>query len=381
MTGPNSQPPVHKPGTNNANTVFTHPGLLNSAAELAFLRRRVHSGAQPWTRGYAGIPDFRSHRPQPVAEYRDGAGHKQDRHDINMQRLIGDARAAYGSALHGIITQSPVHARKAAEILNAWSATLRRIDSSNDGSLSTSYGWPCLIYAAEILRHVSATQKQQEPQQHWSQGEQERFRETLVGLVWPATQRAADKDNGNNHRSFALLCRLAIAVHVDERGKFEETLSALRGQIPHYVYADGQCLETPRDLWHAQMGIAPLVAAAEIAWHQGVDLYGQDKNRLLVGTEWHVPFVLGQTPGWPRRFTSPEKKYQGGGDKPVRGGGGIWPFFEMVCHHYHGRRGLPTPHTARLLAAGGRRPEKRERTGGWGTLTHAHATHACHACK
>jgi hypothetical protein len=340
---------------------FTHPGLLNAGAELAFARERVRSGAQPWKNGYAAVPDFRAHRPRPVALYRDGAGHKNDRHDLNMQRLTGDAMAAYGSALHWVIAQGQAHARKVTEILNAWSATLRRIDPGDDGSLSTSYGWPCLIFAAEIVRHTA-------PRQHWPRSEQERFRDLLLGLVWPATQKAADKNNGNNHRCFALLCRLAIAVYADERRRFDETIRELGRQIPHYIYADGQCLETPRDLWHSQMGIAPLVAAAEIAWHQGVDLYAHENNRLLRGTEWHAPFVLGETKGWPERFTSAETKYKGG-TKPARGGGTVWPFYELVHNHYHDRAGLRAPNLGRLLSSE-HRPEGWERTGGWGTLTH-----------
>jgi hypothetical protein len=346
---------------------FAHPGLLSSRTELALMREKVRSGVEPCKNAYARLPDCRQHRPQPVAQYRDGAGHKGDSHDTNMQQLTADARAAYGSALQAVITGEGTHARKAVEILNAWSATLRRIDPKDDGSLSTSYGWPCLVYAAEIVRHEGPSLGVRWP-------EPARFQDTLLTLVWPATQRAADKDNGNNHRSFALLCRLAIAVHVDDRPRFDQTIRELRRQIPHYVYPDGQCLETPRDLWHAQMGIAPLVAAAEIAWHQGVDLYGCEANRLLVGTEWHAPFVLGQTQGWPKRFTSPEKKYQSrsSSSKPVHGAGGVWPFYEMVYNHYHNRKRLPAPNTGRVLLSG-HRPEGWERTGGWGTLTHAAA--------
>lgn len=272
---------------------FPHPGLLNTIEELTFMREMVLAGEEPWRSGFASIPDFREHTPQPVAEYRDGPGHTRDRYDFNMQQLVADAEAAYGSALQWFVTREDSHATKTLEILNAWAGTLERIDTRDDGPLSTSYGWPAMIYAAEIMRST-------------------RFAALLTDLVWPATQKAVDKDNGNNWRSMGLLCRLAIAVYLDDRAEFDRQVDEVRRQITHYVYPDGQTLETPRDLWHVQMGLAPLVAAAEIAWHQGEDLYSHAGNRLLTGVEWHIPFLLGDTAGSPQLFSSTEPKYEGG---------------------------------------------------------------------
>jgi len=338
--------------------LLAHPGLLNNQEELTVIADGVRASARPWVDGFSKLPMFLSHVPKPVSEYRDGAGHTGDEYDHNMQQLTHDAEAAYGSALRWRIAADAPHARKAIEILNAWTTTLRRIDTRDDGPLSTSYAWPSMIYAAELIRSSSAP---------WPREEQARFSRLLRDIVWPATAKAVDKDNGNNWRSFGLLCRLAIAIFLDDRPRFDIVVPEIARQIPHYIYADGQSLETPRDLWHVQMGIAPLIAAAEIAWHQGVDLYSVDDNRLLTGVEWHVPFVLGDTAGWPARFSSTESKYTGTG-KPVSAGE-IWPFYEMVYNHYHRRMGLPAPNTWRLLSSGGR-PEGWERTGGWGTLTH-----------
>jgi hypothetical protein len=338
---------------------FHHPGLLSDASELSTIASHLQAGDEPWTTAFSKVPSFAAHRPEPVVEYRDGAGHTGDRYDVNQQRLTADAEAAYGSALRWVLTQDAAAATEAIDILDAWSATLRRIDERDDGPLSTSYGWPSLIYAAELIRSSEAG---------WDLDRQRRFERVLREIVWPATQRAVDKDNGNNWRSFGLLCRLAIAVYTDDRARFDQVIDALERQIPHYLYPDGQSLETPRDLWHVQMGIAPLVAAAEIAWHQDVDLYARDHNRLLVGAEWHIPFGLGETAGWPRTFSSTESKYRG--SPTPDGAGRIWPFYEMLAHHYRGRRGLDAPNTERLLRRAVE-PEPWERTGGWGTLTHA----------
>jgi ribulose kinase len=119
------------------------------------------------------IPEFLDHAPQPLAHYVDGSGHL-DLEDINMQWLRDDGQAAYGSALHWIVTGNPAHARKAAEIVNAWTATLKEIDPRNDGTLSTSYCWPTMIYAAEIISHTW---------NGWPAADQERFRALLLNIV------------------------------------------------------------------------------------------------------------------------------------------------------------------------------------------------------
>lgn len=43
--------------------------------------------------------------------------------------------------------------------------------------------------------------------------------------------------------------------------------------------------ETCRDLGHVQLGYATLVNTAETAWQQGIDLYGEEQDRLIAGAE------------------------------------------------------------------------------------------------
>lgn len=341
-------------------TVFKHPGLLNSESELAFMKQKVLAKEAPWLSGFTAITDYRNWKPQAVADYRDGAGHTDDPYDSIMKKLVHDARAAYSCALHWTVSRDTVYAKKVVEILNAWSFTLKRIDTRDDGSLSTSYCWPTMIYAAEIIRSSY---------KGWAQQDSDRFAVLLRNIVWPATEFAATKDNGNNWKSLALFCRLTVAVYLDDKTQFDTQIDLLREQITYYIYENGECLETPRDLWHSQMGMAGLVAAAEIAWHQGVDLYSYADNRLLKGVEWHIPFILGDTTGWPTVFRSTEKKYKGypAPGKPDE----LWAFYELVYNHYHNRARLPAPNTYRLLTTAGSRPEDFSRTGGWGTATHS----------
>lgn len=371
--------------------------LLNTQEQLEFIRARVANGDEPWTSGYAVIPSYLDHQPQPVQRYIDPAGHQGAPDDLMQPALRMDSEAAYGSALHWVISGDSAHARKSVEILDAWASTLESIETRQDGPLSTSYNWPRLIYAAAILRAGFDA---------WSLQQQQRFEEVLTTVVWNATRRAIDKDNKNNWRSLGILCRLAIAVYTQNQHHFEKSVALLQDQIGSYCYPSGQSIETARDLLHVQMGLSGMVAAAEIAWNQGLDLYGYLDNRLLQCVEWHIPHIMDLTDAqWPDSFDSPfyapqkllvdnphvtiwgrEVEVRAGRFDAPRAVGRVWHFYEMVYNHYHNRQGLEAPQTWRILIEPGPvidqddppereetipvRPEGACRVGGWGTLTH-----------
>ena len=357
-----------------AQAQFVHPGLLDSKEELLFMKEKIRNNEEPWKTGYKQIPIYLNHKPQPVAVYKDGPGHS-DPEDIYNQQLNRDGEAAYASAIHWIVTQDDAHANKAAEILNEWAQTIKEIKDNGDGSLSTSYNWPRMIYAAEILKYTY---------DGWSRDNRSRFENVLRRLVWPATEAAMRKGEPgakiggslhNNWTSMAIMCRVAIAIHTDDKKKYQNLLPQVRAQIKHYIYPSGQCVETARDLWHSQMGMAPLVAACEMAWHQGDNLYSTADNRLLRGIEWHIPYIMKDNRGWPtpEELNSPYYKW----DQPDNAGE-PWYFYEMVYNHYHYRLGLEAPNNLRILTESvtddnkfPARPEKQSRTGGWGTATHA----------
>ncbi|GIT04810.1 MAG: hypothetical protein CM1200mP29_02210 [Verrucomicrobiota bacterium] len=60
------------------------------------------------------------------------------------------------------------------------------------------------------------------------------------------------------------------------------------------VYPTGQCQETTRAQHYAQLGLGLLGGAAEVAWNQGVDLYGWGGNRILKGFEYTAKYGLGE---------------------------------------------------------------------------------------
>ncbi|MEX0685307.1 MAG: alginate lyase family protein [Balneolales bacterium] len=373
-------------------------GLLNTPEHLEFIHQQVNNNEEPWTSGYKAIKSYLDHEPQPFQHYIDPAAHQGSPGDIMQPILRADSEAAYGSALHWVVTRDEAHAKKAIEILNAWSWKIESIHPWEDGPLSTSYNWPRMMYAADIIRKTY---------DGWSEEDQEQFARVLRSIVWPGSAgRAIDKDNKNNWRSHAVHNRLTIAVYLEDEEWFSEAIFILKDQIASYCYPSGQSIETVRDMYHSQMGIGAMVTAAEIAWNQGVDVYSYLNNRLLRCVEWHIPHIMGlENADWPDTFDSPfyaPDNQRIDGDYvvkwerrvPVRRGrfdqpravGRALHFYEIVHNHYHNRKGLDTPNTEKMLLEKSpainydeppspqrmipARPEGSAFIGGWGTLTH-----------
>lgn len=103
---------------------------------------------------------------------------------------------------------------------------------------------------------------------------------------------------------------------------------------PPEAYVDGLCAETFRDLGHCEMGLGELINAAEIAWHQGIDLYSIHGKRITTCMELHTFLRIGDP--------VPKVFY---GVQPS----GMNPTFEIAYNHYHNRMGMDLPNTRRLI--------------------------------
>ena len=132
---------------------------------------------------------------------------------------------------------------------------------------------------------------------------------------------------------------LCIAIFCDDQEIFDRTINHFyRGPgnsgITKYIYPSGQCQENTRDQGHTQLGLGELATACQVAWTQGVDLFGAADNRLALGFEYTAKYMLGE-------------------DVPCYGtisGNGRGKFsniYEDVYLHYRYIKGLEMPYTKR----------------------------------
>ncbi|MFE2169499.1 alginate lyase family protein [Streptomyces sp. NPDC059447] len=356
---------------------FAHPGVLSSRAQLEFVRTQVQAGRQPWKAAYDQMlaseyaSATRTAKPRAVVE----CG-SYSNPDIGCSDEREDAIAAYTHALAWYITKDPAHARKAIELMDAWSAVVKDHTNSNAPLQSGWAGstWP---RAAEIIKHTYTG--------GWPN--QGRFATMLREVYLPEVIGGRPNSNGN-WELIMMDAAVGISVHLDDRASYDKAMGIYLGRVPAYFYlasdgaqpvypprsnidtrgelidywhgqstfVDGLAQETCRDFGHTGMGIAAAMHVAETSRIQGRDLYPQFKDRFRHALGFHAAYELGEpVPSW------------------LCGGSltkGIGPATEVGYNALHTRLGVAMDKTRRLTE--GRRPAGTENHfEAWETLTHA----------
>ncbi|MGW3323826.1 alginate lyase family protein [Streptomyces virginiae] len=356
---------------------FAHPGVLNSRAQLDFVRAQVQSGRQPWKAAYdqmtaSGYGSLsRTPRPRAVVEC---GSHSNPNNGCSEERE--DAIAAYSHALAWYITRDPRYARKSIELMDAWSAKIKDHTGSNAPLQSGWAGstWP---RAAEIVKHTYTG--------GWPN--QGRFATMLREVYLPEVIDGRPNSNGN-WELIMMDAAVGISVHLDDRASYDRAMAVYLGRVPAYFYlaadgaqpaypprssidtraelidhwhgqstfVDGLAQETCRDFGHTGMGIAAAMHVAETSRIQGLDLYPRFKDRFRHALGFHAAYELGAAvPSW-----------LCGGKLTT----GIGPATEIGYNALHTRLGVTLENTRRLTE--GRRPAGTENHfEAWETLTHA----------
>jgi len=324
-----------------AGDAFVHPGLLQTEAQLDFMRAKVQAKEEPWKIAYDTLcaqsyssMDF---QPKAIAHIIRGP---YGRPGIGDQDLMASAKAAYSQALQWFITRDPAHARKAGQIIDAWSGTLQDF-SGNDAKLLDGWTGHVFCNAAEILRHSGAA---------WDDGH---FRKMLLTVYYPLIEDFFPQANGNWDAAI-MDTMLSMGVYLDDRAMFQRAVDHfLRGQgnggIGKYVYPSGQCEESSRDQGHTQLGLGEMALACQAAWSQGVDLYGALDNRLALGMEYTARYLAGEeVPATCELSTVGRGKFS--------------DIYETVWQHYRFDCGMDMPWVGRAV-------EKTRHGHSWSRLT------------
>ncbi|NKB71054.1 MAG: hypothetical protein GKR89_28625 [Candidatus Latescibacteria bacterium] len=324
---------------------FTHPGLLHTRAQLAFMKQQVQAGQMPWKSAWNVLGGRRGSTleftPEPFAHVVRGPYGEPS---IGDRQLSTAARAAYSHALQWVITADRAHADKAIEIVNAWSQALWTFQD-NDAKLLAAWTGDDFCNAGEILRYTDSGWKEQDIAQ---------FERMLKTVYYPLLERFFPEANGNWDGAI-INTMLSIGIFCDDRTIFDRAVEHyLRGPrnggITKYIYPSGQCQETTRDQNHTQMGLREFAQACRVAWNQGVDLYAAADNRLALGFEYTAKYLLGEdVPAY--------------GPASSQGRRRISDIYESIYQHYHHVKGLDMPYVERAVE------KARGRRRAWSALT------------
>jgi hypothetical protein len=340
---------------------FVHPGLLHSKEDLQRMRNAVMNKQEPIYSGYqvfiknpASQKEYKMQGPLAMVGRNPTVG--QGTYD-------NDANAAHQNAIMWAITNDTAYANKAKEIVNAWSSTLKSV-TGRDAILMAGLGPFKMVNAAEILRYTNSG---------WSDADISQTEKHFKEVIYPVLKNFAPFANGNWDAA-AIKTMLAIAVFCNDRPMFERALNYYvngkgNGRLTNYVInEEGQIQESGRDQAHTQLGIGLLSECCEIAWHQGLNLYGYADNRLLKGFEYVARFNLGYEVPFTEWLDRTGKYHHTKISQQSRGD--LRAVFEQVYNHYVNRIELLVPYTQK--AAEKLRPEGPGRPGadhpGYGTL-------------
>ncbi len=348
---------------------FAHPGVNITSTQLEFVRTKVQQGAAPWKAAYddmVGDPLASLSRvpaPRPVVDCGMGSDPNNGCTDERQ-----DAIAAYTDALAWAISGDERYARKAIQIMDAWSATITNHTGLNTG-IQTAWSAASWVKAAELIRYQY---------QNWPNAG--RFANMLRSVYLPVVVNGDDRTS--NWDLVEAEASIGIAVFTNDGVTFDKAVSQYLARVPAFVYLasdgptphrspdggfnwesatryiTGMAQETCRDFVHTGYSIASMSHIAETALMQGTDLYPQVGERLRQVLGWHATQEIRAAPE-PANLC---------GDGPLARG--LGPVTETGFNALHTRQGIAMANTQALT--------ERSRPAGtnylfvaWETLTNA----------
>ena len=359
-----------------APATFVHPGVTVSQGQLDFVRGKVNAGAQPWKGAFdqmlaSKYADLnRTPKPRAVVEC---GSYSNPNYGCTDERE--DAIAAYTDALAWYITRDDRYAKKAIQLMDAWSAVITDHTNSN-APLQTGWAGSTWPRAAEIIKHTYTGS--------WANSG--RFATMLRSVYLPEIINGSNS-NGNWELSM-MEAAVGISVFLEDKASYDKAMGKFRTRTAAYVYLEsdgalpktvpsqnlntrekivnywqgqstfvtGLTQETCRDFTHTGYGVSAISHVAETSRIQGQDLYGTDVGeRLRQALGFQAKYELGTAvPSW-----------LCGGSLKL----GLGPVTEVGYNALHHRLGMGMTNTQTLT--------ERNRPAGsnnlfvaWETLTH-----------
>lgn len=346
---------------------FVHPGGLHTKGDLDRMKTKVAEGAHPWIEGWNALIQDPLAQNTFVATPRANMG-------SSRQASSKDAHAAYLNAIRWYISGDTSYADCSIRILNAWSSTVNQVPTGGDivglGGIAIAE----FAMAAEVMRASS----------RWQSADFTRFKNMMTTYLYPVCHDFLTNHAGQcieyfwaNWDANNIMALIAIGVLCDDTAIFNEGveyfkngggMGSIKNAVP-FVHSGGlgQWQETGRDQSHGFLGVGFLATACQIAWNQGIDLFGYDNNRLLAGAEYVAKYNLGEDVP----FSTYDNCQDVNQDWPAINGRGVFhdrPVYEMIYNHYVVAKGISAPYSTKMAQI--IRPERGSVDHfGYGTLT------------
>jgi uncharacterized protein YjdB len=308
-----------------ASPVFgQHPNIFINQGEINAIKAKVQANVQPWKNAYNEmISDANSALNQSILSvtYQGNSGHNyytQAPYDwsnnlpspcggnycdgqINPQADRGDysAAIALGKAVRDLglgyaFTGNSNYAEKAIDLINAWtidSATYMTPEITNNQSNIELYiTMPGMFYGADLIWNYSG----------WNASERSAFVAWVDDLVNDAMGSSFD----NNFENWRLVLISSGAVLTGDSTTLNYAFNRWKALVPIQINAAGFMVKEigrTKSLEYSMYAINAMSQTAEIARHQGTDLYNYETGTgrgLELALDNHAPYLLNIS-SWP----------------------------------------------------------------------------------
>ncbi len=349
----------------------------NTIEGLDELRDRTNNGTHP-----AGVTLSELQSMWPDQNYTPQAPTTLITQDAGRNDLLfkQDTEAAYGNALMWHITQDTTYAQNVVNIAEDWINTTTSITGGNDSLFWGTMGTP-LIMAIDIVKETYSG---------YPASLDADFKD-WVNDVWGQTIMKVDPATvSRNTATLPNRTNMLYAIQTDSRYQFNRTTDLWVTNISRATQtaAWGENAEVGRDHPHSQMNVGGMSSAAEVAWNQGVDLYGLQLSgddayldyRLATVVDYvnQISNVGQATTPYPTNINNDPNwdgviRNQNG--SPVVGSiGKVGTFgYEMAYNHYKNRLGVEMPELKKRIdyTRANNLRDGFNHGMGWGTITHA----------
>jgi len=283
-----SEPEALTTTTPKTETVFVHPGVLNTKTSLDQIGSEVNGGEPVRTAAYQKVLDYINSNDLPTSFYATVTVGSNGATTPSKSQIRKDAILAYALALRWAKTGTMTYAQQAISILNGWSYTFQNYavlsgSNANQPSLEASWTTPSFVAAAEILRWYQPFGKAS----GWSSADINQFINYL-NLVKNNYINNTPEYN-NNWNASAGYARMAIGIFLDNTTVYQNGYNIVQSHLPIIINSDGTIPEycDRNDCVHFQYSLTAFSYAAELARIQGDNsLFTYNSNLLSKGYDY-----------------------------------------------------------------------------------------------
>lgn len=294
-----------------------HPNMFLNSSEIDIIKQRINNNQEPWKTAYnklitdannalnVSIQSVTYGGPTPptgdVHDYytelpysSDGVYNPNaDRTDYYAAMKVKNAVRDLGLAY--VLTEDSRYANKAMQFINAWvidpSTKMNPKYLNNDSSkIELSITIPAMFYGADLIWNYPG----------WNDADKDVFKQWTQQFI----DSAKTWSRGDNYENWRLVLISSAAIITENSDDLTYSYNRWRRLISSQIDSEGKIiteLNRTRSFYYSLYGIDSLMQVAEIARHNGIDLYNyktSDGIGLELALDFHAPYASGTEP-WP----------------------------------------------------------------------------------